>query len=176
MSAICEMVRSPWAGDPGRLGVGDAVPDRVNLVVGWSVKRNNRPGVCQNNLRETNMLAHWSSVSSSAVPTAELKLAIKPMRSSFGIRFLPFSRPSLLMRTRHSPRGLPAAGVNREASVVRADGGAFWWKYQHSVTHSIMATCRVGLAAGLKSWLEGLDMDEMKRLSFWRVGLVKAWM
>lgn len=37
-----------------------------------------------------------------------------------------------------------------------------------------MAIWRVGEAAGLKWADEGLDMEEMYRLSFWRVGVVKV--
>ena len=62
--------------------------------------------------------------------------------------------------------------MDLEASVCRICEGAGWWKYQYKVTHSIMAICRVGLAAGLKSLLAGVDTEEMNRLSFWSVGLV----
>jgi hypothetical protein len=61
-----------------------------------------------------------------------------------------------------------------EASVVNVADGGSWWKYQYRVTQSIMAIWRLGLAVGLKSWFEGRDMDEMKRLSFCRVGFVKV--
>ncbi len=50
--------------------------------------------------------------------------------------------------------------------------GSGWWKYQYMVTHSIMAICLVGLAAGLKSLLLGLLMLEMNKPSFCNVGLV----
>jgi hypothetical protein len=63
-----------------------------------------------------------------------------------------------------------------EAWVVSVVDGAGWWKYQYRVAQSIMAIWRVGLAAGLNSLLEGLEMDEMKRLSWCSVGLVKEWM
>jgi len=38
-----------------------------------------------------------------------------------------------------------------------------------------MAICLIGLAAGRKLELEGFEMDEMKRLSLCRVGLLNEW-
>lgn len=69
--------------------------------------------------------------------------------------------PSLLMLMRHSPFGLPGSGVFCESLVARLRLGSGWWKYQYKVAHSIMAIWRVGEEAGLKSLLEGLDMDDM---------------
>lgn len=70
--------------------------------------------------------------------------------------------PSRLMLTRQSPFGRPSGGVEEEAGVAGWWGeGAGWWKYHHSVAHSIMAIWRVGEALGLNSEEEGLLMEEM---------------
>jgi hypothetical protein len=141
-------------------------------LLGWRVKRNSRPGICQNIRLDTNMRAQLSPLSSRLVPTEELEVAIKPILSSFGIRFRPRSTPSLVMLIFQSPLGLPQGGVSLEASVSRTWEGSGWWKYQYRVTQSIMAIWRVGLAAGLNSLLEGLAIDEMKSLSLSKVGVV----
>lgn len=47
------------------------------------------------------------------------------------------------------------------------------WKYHHKVAHSIIAICRVGDVAGLKSVLLGFEMEEMKRKSLDNVGDLK---
>ncbi|KAG7152102.1 hypothetical protein HYQ46_012071 [Verticillium longisporum] len=99
---------------------------------------------------------------------------MRPMRSSLGMRLRPRKTPSRLTLMRHSPLGLAPSGVCFDASVVRYGWGSGWWKYQYRVTQSIMAICLVGLAAGLKSLLEGFEMEEMKRLSFCKVGFFQA--
>lgn len=159
-------------GELERLAVGEPGCEcGARRSLGW-VKRKSLPGICQNILRDTNMRFQPWPLSSQSVPTADSNVVMRPMRSSFGMRCRPLSTPSRLMPMRHSPRGFPESGVALEASVSSVACGSGWWKYQYSVTHSIMAIWRVGLAAGLESLL-GLEMEEMKSLSFWSVGFVK---
>lgn len=135
---------------------------------------------CQNARRLTNMLFQPSPVlltpSSVSNPTELSSVAIKPMRSSFGMRCLLLKIPSRLMFILHSPFGFPASGVLAEAAVESCGSGSGWWKYHQSVAHNIIAICRVGLVGGRNSWLLGLLILLMKRWSFFRVGCLKRWM
>lgn len=103
-------------GDPGRLLVGEPGCEWPPFGFGCSVKRNSRPGICQNIWRDTNIRDH-PSLSSMTTPTAESRVEISPIRSSFGIRFLPLRTPSRFMLILHSPRGLPDSGVFFDASL-----------------------------------------------------------
>lgn len=161
-------------GEFGRLLRGD--PGKVDPTLGVSVKRNNFADNCQKVLWEMNISDHPSGVfSSGSKPVEESSDVTKPIRSSFCIRFRPLSTPSLLMFMRHSPLGLPKSGVFFEASVVRNGEGVVWWKYQYKDAQSIIAICLVGLVGALKSWLEGFEMEDMKRLSFCKVGFLYGW-
>lgn len=97
--------------------IGDPGWELVGFVAGWRVKRNRRPGICQNIFWDTNMLAHSRLVSSMEDPTAESSVAIRPILSSLGIRLRPLSTPSLFMFMRQSPFGLPSAAVYFEFSL-----------------------------------------------------------
>lgn len=142
--------------------IGDPGWELACLFVGWRVKRNRRPGICQNIFWDTNMLAHSWLVSSMDDPTAESSVAMRPILSSLGIRLRPLRTPSLLIFILQSPLGLPSAAVYFEFSFAgRVLEGAGWWKYQYRVIHRIIAIWRVGDAAGLKSAEEGFDMEEM---------------
>ena len=86
---------------------------------------------------------------------------MRPMRSSLGNTTLPLKTPSLLMLILHSPFGFPASAVFLDSELVTCSVGSGWWKYQYRVAHSIIAIWRVGDAAGLKSLLLGLEMEDM---------------
>lgn len=111
--------------------IGEPGWELVGLLAGWRVKRNRRPGICQNIFCDTNMLAHSKLVSSMDDPTAESRVAIRPILSSLGIRLRPLNTPSLFIFMRQSPRGLPSGAVYFECSSGgRILDGAGWWKYQ----------------------------------------------
>ena len=113
-------------GDPGRLPEGEPGWEGVSRGAGWRVKRKRRAGICQKAFWETNIRDHANSLFWAVAPTAESRLATKPIRSSLGSKFFPRSTPSLLMFMRHSPRGLPVSGVAAEAFVCSTDEGAGW--------------------------------------------------
>jgi hypothetical protein len=148
-------------GEPGRDWYGDPV-GKGDWDIGDRVNRYNLGSSCQNALRLTNIFVHPSADDSSCdMPTLDSSDAISPMRSNLGSTTLPLNTPSLFMLMRHSPSGLPASGVSLDSSFVTWRGGSGWWKYQYSVAHNIIASCRVGELAGLKSLLLGSDIDEM---------------
>lgn len=140
------------------------------------VKRNSLAGNCQYVLLEVNISDHPSAVfSSGVVPTDESSDDISPILSSFWMRFRPRSTPSRLIFMRHSPFGFPVSGVFFDSSVVKNGAGSFRWKYQYSDAHNIIAICLVGLVGALKSLLEGIEIDDMKRLSLRKVGSLNGW-
>lgn len=99
----------------------------VDPPAGVRVNRNSLAESCQNVLLEVNISDHPSGVFSSVLmPTLELAEVIKPILSSFCIKFRPRNTPSRLMFMRHSPLGLPSGGVSFEAWVVRDREGSCW--------------------------------------------------
>ena len=169
-----EESKSVRIGEPGRLLTGE--PGWELWRVGCRVKRKRPLGICQKVRLETNISSQPWWFSSMPVPTAESIVLIKPMRSSLGIMFRVRRTPSRLMRMRHSPRGRASGGVPRDSLVSRYGSGSGCWKYQYRVIHIIRAIWREALAGGRKSLLEGLEMEEMKTVSFCKVGLLYLWM
>jgi hypothetical protein len=166
---------SPRTGELGLLPNGEA--GNEDPLVGVRVNRNSFADNCQYVLLEMNISDQPSAVFSSGLtPTDESSDDINPILSSFCIRFRPRKTPSRLIFMRHSPLGFPASGVFFDASVVIYGEGSFKWKYQYSDAHSIIAICLVGLVGALKSLLEGLEMEDIKRLSLRRVGCLNGWM
>lgn len=51
-------------------------------------------------------------------------LAIRPILSNLGNRYLPLNMPSLLILIRHGPFGLPASGISGLIPLVRCGFGA----------------------------------------------------
>lgn len=144
-------------------------------MAGVKVNRKSFADNCQNVRLEVNISDHPLGVfSSGSIPTDESSAVTSPILSSFWIKFLPLRTPSRLIFMRQSPRGFPTSGVLFDAFVTRYGDGSFKWKYQYREAHSIMAICRVGLVGVLKSLLEGLEMEDMKRLSFCNVGCLKG--
>ena len=140
------------------------------------MKRNSLADSCQNVRRDMNISDQPSAVSSSTlIPTDESSVVIRPIRSSFCMRYLPRSTPSLLIFMRHSPLGRASFGVSFDSSVVRNCSGSFKWKYQYRVAQSIIAISRVGLVEAWKSLGLGFDIIEITRLSLRRVGFLKGW-
>ena len=108
----------PYTGELGLLPYG--LPGKEDTLAGLSVKRNNLAGICQNALLVVNISDQPSGVFSSwLMPTVESSDVIRPMRSSFCMRFRPRNTPSRLIFIRHSPLGFPSSGVFWEASLVK---------------------------------------------------------
>jgi hypothetical protein len=108
----------PYTGELGRLPYG--LPGKDDMLTGLSVKRNSLAGSCQNADLVVNISDQPSGVFSSwLTPTAESSDVIRPIRSSFCIRFRPRNTPSRLIFMRHSPLGFPSSGVFCDASVVK---------------------------------------------------------
>lgn len=138
------------------------------------MKRKSLASICQKARRETNMSVQPSGLRAScSIPTDDSSDVIKPMRSSFCRVLRDLNMPSLRILMRQSALGRPNSGVAEESSVFMCGDGGSFWKYQHSVAHNIMATCREGEAGVLKSLLEGTETEDMKRESPCNVGLVK---
>ena len=109
---------APYTGELGRLPYG--LPGKEDPLAGLSVKRNCLAGNCQNALLVVNISDQPSGVfSSELTPTEESSDVIRPIRSSFCMRFRPRNTPSRLMFIRHSPLGFPSSGVFFDASVVK---------------------------------------------------------